>query len=117
MANSGEPFAKSRYEKAFTEDASVWKDASPITYVAPDKGIPPFLLVHAGKRQASADQAKELAAALQKAGVRAEVFHNPDRNHLTLNSAIGRNGDATTKAIQDFVSSVVSAPPQPAPSE
>lgn len=113
MANSGEPFAKGRYEKAFTGDAAVWKEASPITYVAPDKGIPPFLLVHAGKRQASADQAKELAAALQETGVRAEVFHNPDRNHVTLNSAIGKDGDATTEAILSFANSVVN----PAPSE
>ncbi|MCC6490832.1 MAG: alpha/beta hydrolase [Candidatus Hydrogenedentes bacterium] len=108
MANSGEPFAKSRYDKAFTEDTAVWKDASPITYVAPDKGIPPFLLVHAGKRQASADQAKEFAAALQGAGVRAEIFHEPGKNHLTINSSIGKNGDATTEAILSFIKSVAS---------
>ena len=117
MVKSGELFAQGRYERAFTEDAAIWKDASPVTHVAPEKGIPPFLVVHAGKREASQEQANVFAAALQGAGVRAEIYHEPDKNHITLNSAIGKKGDATTEAILTFANSIVNPPAGPAPSE
>ena len=103
MVNSGELFAKGRYKRAFSDDTNVWKDASPLNHVAKDKGIPPFLLVHAGDRKASRQQADELGEALKKAAVKTEYFDAPDKNHLSVNSSIGESGDATTKAILDFL--------------
>ncbi len=106
MVNSGELFSKHRYEFAFGDKKSVWIDASPVTHVEPGKDIPPFLLVHAWKRKASRQQAHELADALQKAGYRAEVFHEPNKNHITINSSIGDEGDETTARIMKFLQSI-----------
>lgn len=106
MVNSGELFAKRRYERAFGEKKSVWVDASPITHVAPGKWIPPFLLVHARKRDASREQAIALAGKLREAGVRAEMYHAANKNHLTVNSAIGDEGDETTAQIMAFIDSI-----------
>jgi len=106
MVDSGELFSQGRYERAFGEEKNVWVDASPVTRVSPDKGIPPFLLVHAWKRNASREQAEELARALRDAGVRAEIYHAPNRNHITVNSAIGSEGDETTARILQFLDSV-----------
>ncbi len=109
IVNSGEPFAKSRFKRAFGDTVSVWKDASPLSHVAAGKGIPPFLLVHAGKRKVSREQAETFAKALHDAGVRAEVFHAADKNHLTVNRAIGDDEDETTQAIMTFLNSIVKA--------
>lgn len=103
MVNSGELFAKGRYERAFGKSKETWRNASPITHVAKNKKIPPFLLVHAGERIASREQADGLAAALTKAGITARQFDAPDKNHLTLNSDIGEKNDATTKEILAFM--------------
>ncbi|MCC6796085.1 MAG: alpha/beta hydrolase [Candidatus Hydrogenedentes bacterium] len=103
MVTSGELFAKGRYEKAFGKNKETWLNASPITHVAKGKKIPPFLLVHAGERIASREQADGLAAALTKAGITARQFDAPDKNHITLNSDIGEKKDATTKEILAFM--------------
>lgn len=103
MVASGELFAKGRYERAFGKNKAVWKSASPIAHVAKGKKIPPFLLVHAGGRVASREQADELAAVLEKAGIKAEKFDAPDKNHITLNSSIGKKDDETTTAIFAFL--------------
>lgn len=103
MVSSGEPLAKGRYERAFGKSEAVWKNASPISHVAKDKQIPPFLLVHAGGRLASRLQADELGSRLKEAGVKAELFDAPNKNHITLNRDIGGKGDETTKAIFAFL--------------
>ena len=59
--------------------------------------------VHAGKRVASEWQANALSGALSTAGVKATMFNEPTKNHLTINSDIGAKNDATTKAIFDFL--------------
>ncbi len=103
MVNSGELFAKGRYEKAFGKSKETWLNASPVTHVAKGKKIPPFLLVHAGERVASQMQSDGLAAALTKAGFTARQFDAPDKNHITLNSDIGEKKDATTREILAFM--------------
>lgn len=102
-ATSGELFAMSRYQRAFGEARSAWLGASPITHVAAGKSIPPFLLVHAGNRANSRDRAREMADALEKAGVKAEIFGDAAKNHLTINSDIGKDGDPATAAIMKFL--------------
>jgi acetyl esterase/lipase len=106
MVDSGELFSKGRYARAFSEDKRVWVDASPITHAEAGKGIPPFLLVHAWKRNASREQAEALASALREAGVRAELYHQPNKNHITINSDIGKEGDETTARIMQFLDSI-----------
>ncbi len=97
--------AAALYRKAFTNDEAAWKDASPLLHVAPGKGIPPFLIVHAGNRAASREQAVALAATLRESGVPAETLHAPDKDHGGINACIGTPGDPYTKAILRFLDS------------
>jgi len=91
------------YRDAFGDDRDVWRDASPITHVGKDKGIPPFLLLHAGAREESAARSRELSAALTRAGVRAYVLHAADKDHGSINRDIGQPGDAVTGWILQFL--------------
>lgn len=91
------------YKLPFGDDTAVLKDASPVSHVEIGKGIPPFLLVHAGKREMSAVETQWLAKTLKDAGVRADVFHAQDKNHLSLNRDIGKTDDATTAKIFEFL--------------
>jgi acetyl esterase/lipase len=80
--------------------------------------IPPFLALHIyGKPDGSphpsddnyctAHQTRILAAALGEAGVRCEVVGTANKNHVTLDSEIGRPGDFITSAIRSFLQSVL----------
>jgi len=94
------------YDQAFGADEKAWRDLSPIHHVAPNKGVPPFLMAVASNNDRKLAQSRALAAALEKAGVRAEIVEAPDKNHGTLNSSIGAPGDKTTDAILRFLDAV-----------
>lgn len=93
-------------QNAFGNDPVVWKAASPVLHVSAGKGIPPFLLIHAGNRALSQAQAAELADALTKAGIAAERRHAPDKNHASLNQELGIPGDAPTQWMLDFMNRI-----------
>lgn len=105
MMEEGEVGAKTIYAAAFGELFEVWEDASPLTHVAPKKGIPPFLIVHAGQRRTSRIQGERFGAALRDAGVEVTLVDAPDKNHLTVNYTIGRDGDELTETIFQFLNS------------
>lgn len=91
------------YEQAFGNDPEVWADASPLYHVEAGKSIPPFLLIYAGAREEAKTQAEALALALQNAGVSAELFHAPDKNHLTVNRDLAEGDYVFEKIIEFFV--------------
>jgi acetyl esterase/lipase len=97
------PGARTTYARAFGTDEAGWRDASPIAHVAAGKGIPPFLIFHAGAREASEVQAQALAGALGAAGVAARVVHAPGKDHGSINRDIGTPGDGPTRAILAFL--------------
>ena len=81
------------------------------------RGIPPFLALHIfGKPDGSphpsednyctAHQARILATALGEAGVRCEVVGTPNKDHMTLDSEIGKPGDFITAAVTNFLQSL-----------
>ena len=86
------------YSEAFGTDGSLWTDASPVSHVAPGKGIAPFLIPYTGRPSAGA-QAIELASALKTAGVEANVLRSPTQNHMQINHDIGKAGDMVTETI------------------
>jgi acetyl esterase/lipase len=91
------------YKGAFGEDPEKLKDASPITHVAAGRNIPPFLIIHAGQREMSEMQSKNLEAALKKAGGEALVVAAPGKTHGTLNQHLGKPGDKPTKSVREFL--------------
>ena len=84
--------ARERYEFAFGVVPQVWENASPSMHVQPGKSIPPFLLVYAGDRRASKEQALMLADVLEGPGYSAPVYHAADKNHSSLNGDIVKTG-------------------------
>lgn len=94
------------YQQAFGTDPQTWKDASAYYHIQCDKNIPPFLLIHAGQREVSRIASYELAIALHACEIRADVFHAADKNHGSLNNDLGKQGDASTQVIINFLSSL-----------
>jgi len=85
------------------------RELSSVLYVQKDKGIPPFLIVHIAGRPESgtAIQARVLANALVVAGVPVQVVPAEGKTHNTLNSDIGVAGDASTKAMFEFLDGIL----------
>ncbi len=77
----------------------VQKQLSPITHVAKDKGIPPFLILHVADRPDSTSQSRAFAKALNEAGVKAKLVPGKDKNHATIRRELGLPNDKPTKAV------------------
>jgi acetyl esterase/lipase len=91
------------YEGVFTEDEETQKDASPITHVAADKGIPPFLILHVAGRKDSQAQSEGLAARLADAGVEARVVPAEGKTHATINRELGMPDDEPTRVVFEYL--------------
>lgn len=100
----------SGYRTKFPEGSD--RELSSVLYVAKDKGIPPFLILHIGGRPESgtAIQAQVLANALQVAGVPVQVVAAEGKTHNTLDSDLGVPGEAPTNAVFEFLDRVLKAP-------
>ncbi|MEQ8790014.1 MAG: alpha/beta hydrolase [Pirellulaceae bacterium] len=102
LKNSG-PRQKQLYQSAFGDKEEGLKQASPITFVAPEKNIPPFLILHVADRLDSGERSRQFAAALTKAGVSAEVVAAEGKTHGTINTELGAPGDKPTAAVLAFL--------------
>ncbi|MSR46277.1 MAG: alpha/beta hydrolase [Planctomycetes bacterium] len=110
------PGAAEFMKPVFGEDITTWADASPVNHVAPDKGIPPCLLLVAGRNPDSGAAAKNLADKLTAAGARADVVLFPNKTHVSITRELGAPGDVPTAWILDFVAEVSGRPrPNPPP--
>jgi len=83
------------------------KDLSPVTHVAKEKHIPPFLILHVAEHPETKAQSQRLAEALQKAGVPANAFPAEEKDHGTINSELGFPDDKPTKALFEFLDAVL----------
>lgn len=101
-----EPQATFGHREKFGNDAAKHVDFSAVTHVAKGKGIPPFLVVHVADHPDNSAQARRLAAVLKGAEVAVTVLGGKETNHSKINAMIGTEGDATTKALGDFVEKV-----------
>jgi arylformamidase len=102
----------SGYRSKFPEGSD--KELSSVLYVAKDKGIPPFLILHIDGRPESgtAIQAQILANALRVASVPVQIVAGEGKTHNTLNEDLGRPDDKPTKALFEFVDGVLKKPGQ-----
>jgi acetyl esterase/lipase len=85
-------------------DRAVWIDASPAHHLSGD--APPMLILYADRDEDwRRDQNVEAAAAMKEAGhTRVEMAMIRDRNHATIRSRLGSEGDDTAEQIIRFVS-------------
>ena len=104
----GMPMPKYGHRLKFGNDPAKHVDFSAVTHMAKGKSIPPFLIVHVADHPDNSIQAKRLEAALKAAEIPVTVFGGKETNHSKINALIGTEGDATTKALDDFVTKVLS---------
>jgi acetyl esterase/lipase len=89
------------YRDAFGHDTEFWRKCSP-TLQAGAAPLPPFLIFHAGQREAARHFSQQLAEALLAAGGKAEVVAVPDKNHAGINKDIGTSDDGIGERILEF---------------
>jgi arylformamidase len=97
------PLPTNGHRQKFGNDPAKHRDFSPVTHVARDKSIPPFLILHIGGNPDTTAQARRFANVLQAAGVPVKVVAGRDNTHDTLNDNIGMVNDPVTKEVFAFV--------------
>lgn len=102
----GMPMPKYGHRLKFGNDPAKHRDFSAVNHVAKGKGIPPFLIVHVSDHPDNSIQARRLEAMLKTAEIPATIFGGKETNHTKINALIGTEGDATTKALEVFITMV-----------
>ena len=87
------------------------QELSAALHCRPGQGIPPFLALHIfgnapENTYSTAHQTRILATALGEAGVRCDVVGSANKQHIPLDSEIGKPGDFITAAVASFLQSV-----------
>jgi arylformamidase len=100
--NAG-PLRAGMYAATFGENEADRRSLSPITHIAKDSSIPPFLILHVADRPDAALQSQAFAKALEAAGVPAKVVPGEGKTHATINRDLGLPGDEPTKAVFGFL--------------
>ena len=96
---------KPMYDAAFSTDPARQSALSPTRHAdAPNASR--WLILPIQSRADSQAQSRALAAALVKAGSRAEVSVVPSETHGSLNKGLGEDGDFATGAVEDFLKTV-----------
>jgi len=103
----GMPMPKYGHRLKFGNDPAKHLDFSAVTHIAKGKDIPPFLVIHVADHPDNSIQAKRLEVALKSAEIPVTVFGGKETNHTKINALIGTEGDATTKALEEFVAKVL----------
>jgi arylformamidase len=79
------------------------RDYSAVRHIAPNKGIPPFLIVHVADHTDTTAQAHRLWSELREAGIPAKMFGATGTDHVKLDRNLGVPGDPSTAEIFAFV--------------
>ena len=95
------------HRQKFGNDPAQHRDFSAVTHVAPNKGIPPFLILHIAGHPDTTAQARRLAAVLESAGVKAKVVAGRETTHSSINDNLGAAGDPVTSEVFAFVTEVL----------
>jgi acetyl esterase/lipase len=103
----GLPFAKFGHREKFGNDPEKHKGFSAVTHVAKGKNIPPFLIMHVAGHPDVSAQAVRLANALKEAGVPVTIYSARESTHTRINADLGQPDDPGTKALFDFLGSVL----------
>ena len=111
----GQPMPKFGHREKFGNDPVKHREYSAVTHVAPDKAIPPFLILHVADHPDNTAQAVRLGAVLKQARVPVKVFGARETNHNRLNDNLGIDGDPSTKELFEFVAGVLRAAKPAAP--
>jgi arylformamidase len=98
----GKMFTNGHRQK-FGNDPEKHVDFSAVTHVAPDKSIPPFLLLYFSGNPDTRAQANRLAEVLKAADIPALAFGKSNTNHSQLNNDLGKPDDPATERLMEFL--------------
>ena len=98
----GKMFTNGHRQK-FGNDPQKHVDFSAVTHVAPNKSIPPFLLLYFSGNPDTRAQANRLAAVLKDADIPALAFGKSNTNHSQLNNDLGKPEDPATERLLEFL--------------
>lgn len=90
------------HRQKFGNDPATHRDFSPVTHVARDKGIPPFLILHIAGHPDTTAQARRMAAALDAAGISGKLVAGREATHASINDNLGAPNDPVTAAVLAF---------------
>jgi len=95
------------HRQKFGNDPEKHVDFSAVTHVAPNKGIPPFLILYFAGNPDTRAQAKHLESMLSGAGVQVKAFGKSNSNHRRLNNELGTPDDSATQELYQFLDRLV----------
>jgi acetyl esterase/lipase len=87
-------------------DLKLQRAYSAVYHAGPNRGIPPFLILHVSDHTDTAAQAYRLWSALDYAGLPARLVAADGTDHSRLDQNLGREGDPSTKALFEFLDSI-----------
>ena len=102
-----QPPAKFGHREKFGNDDAKFRDFSAVYHIAPDKGIPPFLVLYVSGQPDTNAQALRLGAVLKEANVPTRMFGGKNTYHEKLNDDLGLPDDPATAALTEFIGQVL----------
>ena len=102
----GQPEPKAGHRVKFSTHEQP-QDYSAVRHVAPNKGIPPFLILYITGNPDTTAQAFRLNAVLKEAGVPSKLVPDREGTHTSINANLGLAGDPQTKELFAFVESAL----------
>lgn len=103
----GFPLPTFGHRQKFGNDPEKHVDFSAVTHIAPDKGIPPFLILYVSNHPDCSAQAQRLHNVLHEAGVPTTLYGARDTDHVKLNDNLGKPDDPPTAELFQFVDQVL----------
>jgi acetyl esterase/lipase len=91
------------HRQKFGNDPAKHRDFSAVTHVAPNKGIPRFLILHIAGHPDTGAQARRMANVLEAARILVKVVAGRETTHASINDNIGAPNDPVTKELFAFV--------------
>lgn len=101
------PMPTNGHRQKFGNDPAKHREFSAVTHVAPNKGIPPFLILHIAGHPDTSAQARRMADVLKAAGVAADVVAGRETTHNSINDNLGVPDDPVTKEVFAFLARVL----------
>ena len=102
----GFPPPKNGHRIKFGLTSENHKNFSPVTHIAKDKGIPPFLILHVADHPDTSIQAQRLEQALTASAIPTTRFAAANTDHSKLNDNLGLPDDPATAALAKFVDTI-----------
>jgi acetyl esterase/lipase len=90
-------------------DLEKQRKLSAVNHVAPNKAIPPFLILHVADHTDTTAQAYRLWSALDQAGIPAKIFGADGTDHVKLDKDLGLAGDPATAILFQFTDQILRA--------